>query len=94
MSTKYPPSTRVSVGRLAVGSRILIRDRQSDQPIGGSSQPFASGIWTVTATTSRMDHRGRRAQRTYAVTVEHPGAGVRTFHSSPVQRVNLVSADA
>jgi len=103
MASKYPPSERVSAGRLAVGDGVLIRERQSDQPIGTCGEwdqatrtyardPFASGVWTVTATTSRLTQGHRRASRVYTLTLEHPGAGVRTIDASASERFNRTTS--
>ena len=98
--SKYPPSERVSAGKLKVGDQVLIRDRQSDQPYGTSTydaetkewttSPFPSGVWTVLSTSSELIGGRRKATRIYTIRLEHPGAGERTIESTPVQRFNRV----
>lgn len=99
--SKYPPTERISSGRMAPGDRLLIRDRQSDQPYGTVSgwdaetrtytrDPLASGVWTVVAVSSELHRAGRRASRIYTLELEHPGAGRRTITASASERFGRV----
>lgn len=92
MTTKYPPTERVTAGRLNVGDEILIRDRRSDQPYRPEDEPpFAAGIWTVTKQPEHyLSDSYRRRTANYRMSVEHPGQGPRVIDTSAVQRFNRV----
>jgi hypothetical protein len=94
MTSKYPPSERVTAGKLAKGDRLLIRERMTDQPYGtrDTGGPLAAGVWTVVSVSSRLDEGWRRAKRIYTLVLEHPGAGQRTVCPSPSERFNRVLA--
>ena len=103
MTSKYPPSERVSAGRILPGEQLLIRERQTDQPYGTVTgydrearrnivDPLAVGVWTVVDVRSDLELRGRRASRTYWLTLEHHDAGRRTIGASPSERFNRVTS--
>lgn len=98
--SKYPPFERVTAGRLAVGDRVLVRDRGSDaqwvEPptfangarVGGVE--LTTGVHEVVKITSELRQAHRRASRYYDVTVLVTGIGEQTVNCSSVQRWNRV----
>lgn len=95
MTTKYPPSERVTAGRLTRGDELLIRERQTDQPcfvFYEHKAPLATGVWTVLAVTPMRITGFRRAKRVYELRLSHPGAGNRVIEASPGERFNRVTS--
>lgn len=77
--SKYPAFERKCANHLAVGSRILVRDRISDALLRHDAKPRGSvfdradcvppGIYTVVGVTSTLKSAGRRSTRYYHVTL-------------------------
>lgn len=77
MKTKYPPTTRVTAGKLHVGDTILVRERQSDailvrgNDIGDPNREVVPpGTYEIRDIESYLDQGGRRANRHYVLTLQ------------------------
>lgn len=76
---KYPPFERKCANHLAVGSRVLVRDRISDALLRHDAQPrgrvfdradcVPPGIYTVVGMTSTHSASNRRPTRYYHLTL-------------------------
>lgn len=94
--SKYPATTRVTAGRLAVGDLILVRERAADRlPLAAGRDDdltaLPAGWHKVAAIRSELVRAWRKSTRYYDLDlIANDDQRRWTIHVSAVQRLNRI----